>query len=227
MLEPLRVFYPDLPDGVLAHHERWDGKGYPRGLKGRRIPLSARVVAIADTFDAITHGRPYRTGQPAAVARKVLIDGRGAQFDPDLVDLFLFPPVYARVANAVQALEDWEAPGAEATHEQRGRERPRHHLPLASRASRIARAASVGSDAPNSALITATPAAPADSTVGYALARDPADRDGGQSAPARQLAESHGTDRRSRIRLAPRREHRPDPDVVRPRGTCDLVVAPD
>jgi putative two-component system response regulator len=110
VLEPLRVFYPDLPDGVLAHHERWDGKGYPRRLKGRRIPLSARVVAIADTFDAITHGRPYRIGQPAAVARRVLLDGRGAQFDPELVDLFLFPPVYARVANAVQALEDWKPP---------------------------------------------------------------------------------------------------------------------
>ncbi|HEX7980353.1 MAG TPA: HD domain-containing phosphohydrolase [Gemmatimonadaceae bacterium] len=110
VLEPLRVFYPDLPDGVLAHHERWDGKGYPRGLKGRRIPLSARVVAIADTFDAITHGRPYRSGKPPAVARKALLDGRGAQFDPDLVDLFLFPPVYARVAKAVEALEEWKPP---------------------------------------------------------------------------------------------------------------------
>jgi putative nucleotidyltransferase with HDIG domain len=110
VLEPLRVFYPDLPDGVLAHHERWDGKGYPRGLKGRRIPLSARVVAIADTFDAITHGRPYRSGQTAAVARRALIDGRGLQFDPELVDLFLFPPVYARVTRAEHALEDWKPP---------------------------------------------------------------------------------------------------------------------
>jgi putative nucleotidyltransferase with HDIG domain len=110
VLEPLRVFYPDLPDGVLAHHERWDGKGYPRGLKGRRIPISARVVAIADTFDAITNRRPYRDGQPAEVARQALIDGRGTQFDPDLVDLFLFPPVYARVERAEETVEEWKPP---------------------------------------------------------------------------------------------------------------------
>jgi putative two-component system response regulator len=110
VLEPLRVFYPDLPDGVLAHHERWDGTGYPRGLKGRRIPLSARVVTIADTFDAITFGRPYRSGRPAAVARKALLDGRGTQFDPELVDLFLFPPVYARITKADRAMEHWEPP---------------------------------------------------------------------------------------------------------------------
>jgi putative nucleotidyltransferase with HDIG domain len=110
VLEPLRVFYPDLPDGVLAHHERWDGKGYPRGLKGRRIPISARVVAIADTFDAITNRRPYRDGQPAEVARQALIDGRGTQFDPDLVDLFLFPPVSARVERAEETVEEWKPP---------------------------------------------------------------------------------------------------------------------
>jgi HD-GYP domain-containing protein (c-di-GMP phosphodiesterase class II) len=110
VLEPLRVFYPDLPDGVLAHHERWDGTGYPRGLKGRRIPLSARVVSIVDTFDAITHRRPYRSGQSAEIARKVLIDGRGTQFDPDLVDLFLFPPVYERIARAGRAVEEWKPP---------------------------------------------------------------------------------------------------------------------
>src|SRR5689334_1161513 len=64
VLQPLNGFYPDLADGVLSHHERWDGKGYPRGLKGRRIPLAARVVAVADTFDALTHGRRYRDAEP-------------------------------------------------------------------------------------------------------------------------------------------------------------------
>jgi HD-GYP domain-containing protein (c-di-GMP phosphodiesterase class II) len=110
VLEPLRVFYPDLSDGVLAHHERWDGSGYPRGLKGRRIPLSARVVTIADTFDAITSRRPYHSGQSTEVARKALIDGRGTQFDPELVDLFLFPPVYERVTTAERAMEAWDPP---------------------------------------------------------------------------------------------------------------------
>src|SRR3954466_11016112 len=59
VLEPLSAFYPDLGKGVAGHHERWDGTGYPRGFKGRRIPLASRVVAIADSFDAITHRRRY------------------------------------------------------------------------------------------------------------------------------------------------------------------------
>ena len=59
VLEPLNSFFPELAKGVLAHHECWDGTGYPRGLKGKRIPLPARVVAIADSFDAITHRRRY------------------------------------------------------------------------------------------------------------------------------------------------------------------------
>jgi HD-GYP domain-containing protein (c-di-GMP phosphodiesterase class II) len=110
VLEPLKGFYPDLADGVLSHHERWDGKGYPRGLKGRRIPLGARVVAVADTFDALTHGRRYRDAEPIDVARKVLLEGRGTQFDPELVDLFLFPPVFAKVQNAEHEIVTWRPP---------------------------------------------------------------------------------------------------------------------
>jgi HD-GYP domain-containing protein (c-di-GMP phosphodiesterase class II) len=110
VLEPLRSFYPDLADGVLAHHERWDGKGYPRGLKGRRIPLVARVVTIADTFDALTHGRRYRDAQPTEFARRVLLEGRGTQFDPAFVDLFLFPPVFARVLTAERNIVEWKPP---------------------------------------------------------------------------------------------------------------------
>ena len=93
VLAPLAPFYPDLPRGVLAHHERWDGKGYPRHLKGRRIPIAARVVAIADTFDAITHSRRYSRGRSVTKATNALLEGRGTQFDPALVDLFLSPPV--------------------------------------------------------------------------------------------------------------------------------------
>ena len=110
VLAPLSVFYPDLADGVLSHHERWDGKGYPRGLKGRRIPLAARVVAVADTFDALTHGRRYRDAEPIDVARKVLLEGRGTQFDPDFVDLFLFPPIFERVINAEHEVVAWSPP---------------------------------------------------------------------------------------------------------------------
>ena len=110
VLAPLTGFYPDLADGVLAHHERWDGNGYPRGLKGRRIPLAARVVAVADTFDALTHGRRYRDAEPLDVARKVLLEGRGTQFDPDFVDLFLFPPIFERVMDAEHQIVTWEPP---------------------------------------------------------------------------------------------------------------------
>jgi putative nucleotidyltransferase with HDIG domain len=110
VLAPLSGFYPDLPDGVLSHHERWDGSGYPRHLKGRRIPLSARVVTIADTFDAITHRRRYRDGSSAEKATEVILAGRGTQFDPELVDLFVFPPVFARVLETEREVTRWREP---------------------------------------------------------------------------------------------------------------------
>jgi putative two-component system response regulator len=93
VLAPLTPFYPDLAAGVLAHHERWDGKGYPNGLRGRRIPLAARIVTLADTFDAITHNRRYRGRRAGAHAVDVIASARGTQFDPELVDLMLLPPV--------------------------------------------------------------------------------------------------------------------------------------
>ena len=93
VLEPLAAFYPDLAPGVLAHHERWDGSGYPHGLGGTQIPLAARIVAIADTFDAVTASRRYRTGGGMSRALEVIAAGRGVEFDPALVDLFLLPPV--------------------------------------------------------------------------------------------------------------------------------------
>jgi HD-GYP domain-containing protein (c-di-GMP phosphodiesterase class II) len=102
VLEPLDAFYPDLAAGVLSHHERWDGGGYPRKLKGEQIPLSARVVAIADTFDAITHSRRYRAGKSIDEAMNVLIHGRGTEFDPQLVDLFVAPAIHDRLEAVVR-----------------------------------------------------------------------------------------------------------------------------
>jgi putative two-component system response regulator len=101
VLAPLAPFYPDLPDGVLSHHERWDGKGYPRHLKGEDIPLTARVVSIADTFDAMTHSRRYSKARSTAEAIQTLRNGRGKQFDPKLVDLFLSRPVMKRVEASI------------------------------------------------------------------------------------------------------------------------------
>jgi HD-GYP domain-containing protein (c-di-GMP phosphodiesterase class II) len=102
VLQPLTAFYPDLADGVLCHHEKWNGTGYPRQLKGNRIPLSARVVAIADTFDAVTHARSYSHARSMKIATSVIAEGRGTQFDPDLVDLFLSPPVLDKISAAMQ-----------------------------------------------------------------------------------------------------------------------------
>jgi len=97
VLAPLEAFYPELPAGVLSHHERWDGTGYPRRLKGKRIPLEARIVTIADTFDAVSHSRRYRRGRGIDDALEVIREGRGTQFDPELVDLVLLPPVIDRL----------------------------------------------------------------------------------------------------------------------------------
>ncbi len=102
VLSPLTQFYPDLPEGVLSHHERWDGTGYPRHLKGKRIPISARVVAIADSFDAITHARAYSHARTLKTAVEKIAAGRGGQFDPELTDLFLSPPVLESVAKSMR-----------------------------------------------------------------------------------------------------------------------------
>jgi HD-GYP domain-containing protein (c-di-GMP phosphodiesterase class II) len=102
VLAPLSAFYPDLGKGVAAHHERWEGTGYPRALKGRRIPLTARVVAIADSFDAITHRRRYSNAKSFSEAVKAIAGGRGTQFDPELVDLFLSPPLLAEIERAMR-----------------------------------------------------------------------------------------------------------------------------
>ncbi|HEY8477637.1 MAG TPA: HD-GYP domain-containing protein [Chloroflexota bacterium] len=74
---------------VRHHHERWDGKGYPAGLKGPEIPLGARIIAVADAYDAMTNERPYRPARSHAEAVKVLREGAGAQWDPAVVRAFL------------------------------------------------------------------------------------------------------------------------------------------
>jgi response regulator RpfG family c-di-GMP phosphodiesterase len=73
---------------VRSHHERWDGRGYPDGLRGDEIPLGARVFSLADTLDAITSDRPYRNAQPWDTARSEIVAQAGKQFDPLVVDAF-------------------------------------------------------------------------------------------------------------------------------------------
>lgn len=71
------------------HHERWDGKGYPEGLKGEEIPLSARIMAVADVFDALTSKRVYKPAFPMDTALEIIREGKGSQFDPKCVEVFL------------------------------------------------------------------------------------------------------------------------------------------
>jgi len=77
---------------VLTHHERWDGTGYPQGLRGTEIPRGARIFSIADTLDAMTSDRPYRAAVPFEAARSEIERESGHQFDPDLVRVFLQIP---------------------------------------------------------------------------------------------------------------------------------------
>ncbi len=76
-------------DYVGYHHERWDGKGYPDGLKGDRIPIGAQVIAVADTYDAMTSDRPYRKGMPGEEALSLMAQGSGTQFSPVVLKKFL------------------------------------------------------------------------------------------------------------------------------------------
>jgi ribonuclease P protein subunit RPR2 len=74
---------------VAAHHERWDGTGYPRRLAGDRIPLAARIFSLADAFDAMTSDRPYRAALPFEVVVAEVEHAAGGQFDPELAEVFL------------------------------------------------------------------------------------------------------------------------------------------
>jgi len=74
---------------AISHHEKWNGKGYPLGHSGTKIPIIGRIVSISDTFDALTSRRPYKDPYPIEVAIKIIKKERGQQFDPDVVDIFL------------------------------------------------------------------------------------------------------------------------------------------
>ncbi|HEX8816372.1 MAG TPA: HD domain-containing phosphohydrolase, partial [Terriglobales bacterium] len=85
-------FLTDAAEIVYSHQERFDGTGYPRGLKGDEIPLGARLFSIADTLDAITSDRPYRPAQSLTAAREEINRWSGRQFDPEVVRIFLSMP---------------------------------------------------------------------------------------------------------------------------------------
>ncbi len=86
---PQAKFLKMARDIAATHHERWDGKGYPNGLKGEEIPLCGRIMALADVYDALSSKRVYKDAYSHEVARKIILEGRGTQFDPDVVSAFL------------------------------------------------------------------------------------------------------------------------------------------
>jgi putative nucleotidyltransferase with HDIG domain len=88
MLYPIAYLHPAM-DIPFSHHEKWDGSGYPRGLKGEEIPLAARLFAIVDVWDALRSDRPYRQGLPEEKVREYLREEAGKHFDPEVVKVFL------------------------------------------------------------------------------------------------------------------------------------------
>lgn len=91
-------------DIVYPHHERWDGTGYPQGLRGAQLPISGRLVALADVYDALTSRRVYRPPLVHDHAGDVTLDGRGTHFDPAVVDAFIgVTPALKHVSNDTTA----------------------------------------------------------------------------------------------------------------------------
>ena len=88
ILDPIRFLQPVIP-GVYSHHEYWNGRGYPAGLKGQAIPLVARVIAIADTYDAMTSDRAYRRALPHEATITEIERCSGTQFDPEVARTFI------------------------------------------------------------------------------------------------------------------------------------------
>jgi HD-GYP domain-containing protein (c-di-GMP phosphodiesterase class II) len=88
ILEPIKFLNPLIP-GVHLHHERWDGRGYPLGLKGEEVPLMARIIAVGDTYDAMTSDRAYRRALPHEIALAEIERCKGSQFDPAIASEFI------------------------------------------------------------------------------------------------------------------------------------------
>ena len=81
--------FSEMANYILQHHERWDGKGYPKGLKGKEISLQARIIALADACDAITSDRPYRKALSVEESINEIKRNAGSQFDPEIVRIFI------------------------------------------------------------------------------------------------------------------------------------------
>jgi HD-GYP domain-containing protein (c-di-GMP phosphodiesterase class II) len=88
IVRPIHFLHEIIP-AIVHHHERWDGAGYPHGLKGEAIPLGARIVAVADAYQAMISDRPYRKAYTVKKTMEILKDNSGTQFDPKVVKTFI------------------------------------------------------------------------------------------------------------------------------------------
>jgi HD-GYP domain-containing protein (c-di-GMP phosphodiesterase class II) len=100
LLAPIVYLYPAL-DIPYCHHEKWDGSGYPRGLRGAEIPRAARIFAVVDVWDALTSERPYRKAWSEEQARQYIQDQSGVYFDPAVVKIFLSTEFKKRVTKPI------------------------------------------------------------------------------------------------------------------------------
>lgn len=101
IIRDIRSVSADIQKMVLYHHERWDGKGYPEGISGDQIPLGAQIIAVADSYDAMTSDRPYRKGFAPAEAMRRLEGGSGSQFNANVLSYFMAMFGYEPTENAL------------------------------------------------------------------------------------------------------------------------------
>jgi len=102
ILKPLERIHPEISGIVEAHHECWDGNGYPKGLAGEEIPLAARMISVADVFDALTQPRAYRPGVDPREALEMIRRGSGTRFDPGIVKELERPEILKRWREIVE-----------------------------------------------------------------------------------------------------------------------------
>jgi HD-GYP domain-containing protein (c-di-GMP phosphodiesterase class II) len=105
--------YRDIAGIVLSHQERYDGRGYPMGLSGKKIPLEARIIGVADAYHAMTSDRPYRRALTPGHAAREILKNRGAQFDPELANAFVRGLLRQRIITK-EDLDGFDLPGVPA-----------------------------------------------------------------------------------------------------------------
>lgn len=120
LIESVRAIDDEVLDFVRHHHERYDGDGYPAGLKGEEIPLGARIIMVSDSIDAMITARPYRDALPQEVVIEELQNNRGTQFDPDLVDTAIDAGLVEKTEDALNAQNDAGTKTSETTSKKQG-----------------------------------------------------------------------------------------------------------